>query len=250
MAKTQELIKKPSAELEEVPSYLQHEGPGRGSENVSSEDISIPRLQIIQLQSPEMDEDNVGKYIFGAKVGQMFNTLTRETFDQISFCNVYCRKEFAIFTMRSAGGGFKGSAPTLVEAQRIKDTLPNPETIEIVETKLHFGLILSDDGEQILGEVVIPMTSTKLKISRDWEGLIRLRCGEKLDRYAATWTIATKKEKNDKGTYYNFKVGSGPWAKEHVYKRAEQVYKAIISGTKDIDRSDMMGDDVVEEKDF
>ena len=219
-----------------MPDYLKKDGPGKGNENVHSEDLVIPRLGVIQDLSPELDADNPEKFIPGAKVGMLFNSLTRELYDSVLLCNLFYRKEYTVFVKRNAGGGFRGAYPTEAEAIAAVEASDKPGDMEVVETGQHFCLMLSGPVEQrVVGEVVVSCTITKLKVSRNWNSLIRLRGG---DRYAGTWTLGTIKEKNKAGQpYRNFVVSPGPWVKEDVFKLAEFTYTEILSGKKDVERT-------------
>lgn len=219
-----------------MPDYLKKEGPGNGNENVHSEDLVIPRLGIIQDLSPELDADNPEKFIPGAKVGMLFNSLTRELHESVLLCNLFYRKEYVVFVKRSAGGGFRGAYPTEAEAIAALEMSDKPQDMEVTETGQHFCLVLSGPVEQkVLGEVVVSCTITKLKVSRNWNSLIRLRGG---DRYAGTWHLGVVKEKNKAGQpYRNFVVSPGPWVKEEVFKLAEASYGEIQSGKKDVERT-------------
>lgn len=231
------LVKTEDMGVSTMPDYLRKDGPGKGNENVHQEDLVIPRLGLIQDLSPQIDADNPEKFIPGAKVGMFFNSLTKELYESLLLCNVFFRKEFTVFVKRKAGGGFRGAYPTEAEAVAAVEASDKPEDLEVVETGQHFCLILSGPVEQkILGEVVVSCTITKLKVSRSWNSMIRLRGG---DRYAGTWNLGSIKEKNKAGQpYRNFVVSPGPWVKEHVYQRAEQTYNEVMAGLKDVDRTE------------
>ena len=230
------LVKADLMGVETMPAYLKKDGPGKGNENVQTEDLIIPRLGIIQDLSPQLDADNADKYIPGAKVGQLFNSLTKELYDSVLLCNLFFRKESTVFVKRHAGGGFRGAYQTEAEAVAAVEISDKPQDMEIVETGQHFCLMLSGPVEQkVIGEVVVSCTITKLKVSRNWNSLIRLRGG---DRYAGTWNLAVIKEKNKAGQpYRNFAVAPGPWVKEEVFKLAEFTYSEILSGKKDVERT-------------
>lgn len=216
----------------DMPDFLRN-STGLGNEGVNTEDLVIPRLSIIQSQSPELDADDPTHYIEGCKQGQMFNTLTREVFDKILLVDCFYRKEFAVFVKRTAGGGFRGSYPSNSDAVAAVESSDKPMDLEIVETGLHFCLVVNPENNKVMGEVVVPMTSTKLKVSRAWNSQIRMRGG---DRFAGMWYLVTKKEKNDKGTYYNFAVAPGPWVTKEIYETAKATYETIRSGKKDVER--------------
>lgn len=52
---------------------------GRGLENVTNDDITIPRLAIVQAGSPQRKKKDE-KYIEGAEEGNIFNTVTNQLF--------------------------------------------------------------------------------------------------------------------------------------------------------------------------
>lgn len=242
MAKNNEetqLNTRPAMNVDEMPEYLR-KGSGKGNENVEQTDLVIPRLGLIQDLSPQLDADNAEKYIHGAKVGQLFNTLTKDLYDSVPVCNLFFRKEYAVFIKREHGGGFRGAYPTQEEAVAGIEATDEPNKCEIVETGQHFCLLLEPETQKVLGEIVVSCTATKLKVSRNWNSMIRMRGG---DRYAGTWTIGTVKEKNKKGQpYRNFTITPGPWVKEHVYKLAEKTYEEVMAGKKDVERTSDTGE--------
>ena len=63
-----------------VPAYIkQQEGIARGSEDVGQEDLTIPRLELVQALSPCRDEDDAA-YIDGAKEGLLYNNVSRKLY--------------------------------------------------------------------------------------------------------------------------------------------------------------------------
>ena len=62
--------------LDDRPDWMKD--GNRGSEEVSSNDITLPRLQIIQDLSPQ-HKKNKPEYIDGAEVGDFFNSLMKFT---------------------------------------------------------------------------------------------------------------------------------------------------------------------------
>ena len=53
---------------------------GSGFEEVTSSDIQIPFLRLIQALSPQLKKSDAG-YIEGASSGDIFNTVTKKTWD-------------------------------------------------------------------------------------------------------------------------------------------------------------------------
>lgn len=223
--------------LQEIPEHLRG-GSGLGNENVGASDLVLPRLQIIQSLSPELKASSP-KYIAGAKQGDIFNTLNRTTYpDGIRFCDVYYRKEYAVFVSRQEGGGYRGSFPRQEDALAYIESSPERQRLEVTEMAIHFILILDEEGN-VISEAVLPMKSTQLKVSRNLNGMIRERCRGNMDRFSGTWKLTTQNEVNKKGEFYNYVITAGPWATAETFEQAKKTYRDITGGLKDMDRSEM-----------
>ena len=233
MSKKEVAVRKQSelALTGQVPDFLQQYG-SVGNESVGVEDITIPRLGLVQSLSPEVD-DSDPKYIEGIKPGDFFNSLTREVYTApVPVVFVDRKKEYAVFKKRSAGGGFRGSFSTEAEAKAaINAGEEPPEQMDIVETATNFGLILDEEG-RVRSEIVIPMTSTKLKVDRQINSMIRLRGAA---RFSSIFYLDSTKEKNDKGTFYNIRATIGPWVSQDIAEAAKRMYDAIHSGDRRVD---------------
>lgn len=233
MSKKEVAVRKQSelALTGQVPDFLQQYG-SVGNESVGVEDITIPRLGLVQSLSPEVD-DSDPKYIDGIKPGDFFNSLTREIYTSpVPVVFVDRKKEYAVFRKRSAGGGFRGSFSTEAEAKAaINAGEDPPEQMDIVETATNFGLILDEEG-RVRSEIVIPMTSTKLKVDRQINSMIRLRGAA---RFSSIFYLDSTKEKNDKGTFYNIRATIGPWVSQEIAEAAKRMYDAIHSGDRRVD---------------
>jgi hypothetical protein len=215
----------------QVPDFLQQYG-SVGNESVGVEDIVIPRLGLVQQLSPEVD-DSDPKHIEGIKPGDFFNSLTRELYaSPVPVVFVDRKKEYVVFKKRSAGGGYRGSYGTELEAKQAIATGEDPaDQMEIVETATNFGLILDEAGN-VRSEIVIPMTSTKLKVDRQINSMIRLRGAA---RFSSIFYLDSTKEKNDKGTFYNIRATIGPWVSQGIASAAKRMYDAIHSGDRKVD---------------
>lgn len=234
MAKKEMAVRDQQTELAltgQVPDFLQQYGSA-GNESVGVEDIVIPRLGLIQSLSPEVD-DSDPKYIDGAKPGDFFNSLTRELYQSpVSVVFVDRKKEYTVFKKRNAGGGFRGSFSSEADAKFAIANGDDPaDQLEIIETAMNFGLILNADNK-VISEIVIPMTSTKLKVDRQINSMIRLRGAA---RFSSVFYLESTKEKNDKGTFYNIKATIGPWVTQDIALAAKRMYDAIHSGDRRVD---------------
>ena len=208
-----------------LPAHLQ-QGTGAGNENVSASDMTIPRLDIIQQLSPQLDPSG-SKFIEGAKLGHVFNSLTGDLYEHCFVVNLHFETRYQIFKKRQFGGGFEGSFDTDGEANAYLDTnnLPRAQ-YDVVETAIHKCLLLDEQGNPDQ-PVLIYMSGSKMKISKNWNSEIRLK-DPRADRFASVWTLSSIGEKNKQGQpYQNFKVDFAGWAGEALATEAGALYASI-----------------------
>ena len=217
----------------------------RGQENVGMEDLTIPRLDVIQDLSPQHKE-NKPEYIEGAKPGLLFNSVSGRLYgDKVFFIPVYFRKEWIIWRHQNAGGGFKGAFGSLAEAQAefnaegyagktIKVNGSDVDEYEIVDTAQHFGLVLN--GDQTMEDIVISMAKSKAKVSRSLNTQVKMNGG---DRFSRVYEIKAIEDQNGAGQdYWNLNIKGLGFVSEEMYHRAEALYEAISSGQRDVKREE------------
>jgi hypothetical protein len=230
-----EVAKAQSKEIvESRPSYISRND--RGSENVTTNDITIPRLSIIQSLSPQQKR-NDAEYIPGAEAGMVFNSVTKKLYDGeagLTIIPVYFKPEWVIWRDRKKGGGFISSHETAAEANQALRDHPDAKDLEILDTAQHFCLLVEEDGT--LSEVVISMSKSQMRVSRQLNSMVRLTNGE--DRFARSYTFATVLVEGEQGDYYNWKVEQNGYVEEKSYRRAESVYESIAAGRRAIHRDD------------
>lgn len=186
---------------------------GSGMENVTSNDVLIPRLSILQSLSPQLKK-NKSEYIEGAAVGQIADLGTGELFpDGIIFLPLYYRKDYLEWAPRDSGKGLVAihSDPSILNNTVLNDkrkpVLPNGNYI--AETAQFFGFNVTADFRQSF----IPMASTQLKKARKW---LTLATGEKLTRpdgssftpplWYRCYSLSTVYEDNAQGDWYGWQI--------------------------------------------
>ena len=187
-----------------------------GYEHVTSADLLIPRLTILQKMSPQIDESN-SAFIEGAKYGDFCDTGTGEIWKTISVVPVYMARIFLEWAPRSSKKGLVANhgmdASVLAQCtmdERRRHIMPNGNYI--AETMQWFVLNLSANGRKSF----IPMTSTQLKHSRGWLTKIQ---SEKIQRGDGTfftpapfyreWIATTKEESNNDGSWKSWSFAPG-----------------------------------------
>lgn len=208
----------------EVPDYIKQD-TSRGSEEVKSSDMVLPRLELVQSQSPIKDIDP------DVREGMLFNSVTQEVYgDIVYFVPIYFRLEFLIWKDQEEGGGFFGSYPTLEQAQERKAQVvadgEDPDFLEIVDTPVHYGLRISPEGDK--EQIVISMAKSKSKVSRKWNAMIRIAGG---DRFGRVYKISSFTDENKKGQKFkNYVIQPAGFPPKPVYEEAERVYASFRSG--------------------
>ncbi len=197
-------------------------GAGQGTENMTSEDMQIPFMRILQPLSPQLIKTD-SKFIKGASAGDIFNNVTGQFWpgeDGITVVPCYQVTKYLEFTPREQGGGFRGEIPandpilTRTTRNGSKEILPTGN--ELVKSDQHYCLVVEEDGS--FQPVVVDMKSTQLKVSRRWKTQIAMqkvkhpKTGQMLTPpvYATQWKLTTVEESNDQGSWANYtleKVG-------------------------------------------
>jgi len=202
----------------------------RGAENVGTEDLSIPRIDIIQALSPQRKKTDPA-FIPGAEEGLLFNSVTGELYGtSVKIIPVFFRKEYVIWKDRQQGGGFFGAYQDRAEAVMAAQNLG--DSYDVSDTAQHFVLVVSADGSA--EEAVISMSKSKMKASRQLNTLCRMAGG---DSFSSVYELAAVSVAGEKGDYYNFTVKRLGYVTEDLYRRAESLYEAIKGGSRDVNRN-------------
>ena len=212
---------------------------GMGLEDVSTTDMQIPFLRIIQALSPQLKKSDPA-FIEGASQGDIFNTVTNKVWsadEGVSVLPVHFIQKMLEFVPRSAGGGFVGelSADSNEVRQAVRDqdtgmeVLPNGN--ELVRTAQHYIKIVHEDGS--LESAILDMKKTQLKVSRKWNTLIAMQKhnGTTLPSFAKTYTLKSIEDGNDKGSWYSWSIGVGDMVKSiDAYNDCKELHSSIRKG--------------------
>jgi hypothetical protein len=217
-----------------APAYIK-KGGGRGNEAVQTSDVIIPRIEVVQALSPCLKKQDPA-FIAGSEVGDLFNSVTRKLYGpSVTVIPVLFTKEYLVWRDRKKGGGFRGAHPTVQEANARIAEEQKPEEFEAMETAQQLVLVVNEDGTT--DEAVISMSRTKLKVSRQWNSLIRLNGG---DRFSRAYTLFSTDDSNANGDdFKNFGIQLLDFPTEAQYKAAEKLYESIKTGARkvEVDRS-------------
>lgn len=228
MAKNQVAVKEETFELvtNEIPDFLKQ--GNRGAENVGTDDMIIPRIELIQALSPVRKKSDPA-YIEGAEEGMLYNNVTRALYGtEVTVVPVYYTKQFLVWKDRKAGGGgsngFRGAFASKELADRAIAELAE-EALEVSDTAQHFVLVRNGDDWQ---EAVISMAKSKVKVSKRWNSLMRL---SNTDSFSRAYKLSATTETNARNeSYFNFNVAALGFVNKELYDRAEKLYETIRTG--------------------
>lgn len=218
---------------DQVPDFLKNVTTSRGSENVGTNDVIIPRLELVQDLSP-CRKKNDPSYIEGIEEGMLYNNVTRENYGtSVLAVPVFFRKEYLVWKSRTEGGGFRGAFASEHDAREAMADLEDGDKCEISDTAQHFCLLVHPDSGRV-EEIVISMSKSKMKVSRKWNSLVRMNGGDSFSRIYRVSAVSEKNAKNQ--DYFNISVATAGFPSKELYDRAERLYEAITSGSVQIDR--------------
>jgi len=212
--------------------YGQH--GGAGFEDVGGEDLAIPFITILQSNSPQVNDDEPE----GSKAGMLYNTVTQDLIDGnegLLFVPCHQHKAYVEWVPRNDGGGFvalhdygsKEVSEAISDHGSKFGRIPFNKN-EIIETKYFYGLIIDPDSGNVVSFAVISFTSTKLKPFRNALSSMYMVEGRN-PLFAFQLRIATTKQKNEHGTFFNFTISpeGGNWSECRLDPAAERD-KAIL----------------------
>jgi hypothetical protein len=222
-AEEKELVEKKPQEGKLVKPDQSGSG-SRGFENFGTDDLIIPYAKLMQPLSPELDD------MEDVKAGQILNSMSQENYGtELTFIPLIFQKKRIKWIPREEGGGIEcqspnGRYPTIgkmhshlcreCEYSRWTEKNP-PECIEFLDF-----LSLTESGDII----TVSFARTSFKAGKQLVNTARFSGG---DLFSKKYTLFTKKEKNDKGTYFVYSVKPAGLVSEDEYEAAEKFYNYL-----------------------
>jgi hypothetical protein len=230
----------------DAPAYIREGAAGRGLENVKREDITMPRLVILQPQSPEVLEK-------GMKEGHIINNVTMTDYgDSIVIVPILHSKSRIYWQDRDEGGGQLcasddglnprdcGAPCRIAKMLKMKE-FPAPEDCtkcpfhtwdnEAEKKKdqrpkctmyYNFPVLINKEMEP----VALSLERTKVAAAKKLITLCFYN-GSNLDAFAKAYRITTYKDKNDQGSWFNVSVEAVGWAPEAQFLRAKEMWESL-----------------------
>lgn len=189
---------------------------GAGFENVTSRDVLLPRLTILQGLSPQLNKGRP-EYIAGASVGQICDVANGDVWDEIQVVLCHYSRVFLEWAPRASGKGLvmnHGDNVAILEQtvpdEKRRPILPNGNIIS--ESAQWAVLNLTAGGRRSM----IPMASTALKSSRQLmtrlTNMTAVASSGKQFRppiFYKVWTLSTVSVSNSSGDWSAWKTTPG-----------------------------------------
>lgn len=184
-----------------------------GLENITSADLLIPRLTVIQALSPQLQR-NKPEYIEGAQIGDFCDTGTNEVFKgPIELLPVFYATVQLEWAPRNSGKGLVKNHGTdrsilehTVRDEKNRNILSNGNYI--AETATFYVLNLTAGGRRSF----VPLSSTQLKAGRRWCTMIT---AERVNRggvavpvpvlFYRSWIATSIEQSNAEGNWMGWK---------------------------------------------
>lgn len=195
---------------------------GAGLEHVSSDELVIPFINVLQALSPEIEE------IEGARAGMLFNKGTQQLIPGdvgFPFLPVHRQELFVEWKPRKQGGGLIGrhdrsseivqraAKECVARGEDPKFTLlwtgKPEESNELRQTYYIFGYVLEKvepDAYDAIGQALLSFNGTKIKVYKNFMTPISMLKKPQPPFYAHVTRVTTFKDSNAKGEFYNFKL--------------------------------------------
>lgn len=211
------------ATIEERGDYV-----GRGSENVTTDDLAIPRLKLLQMINPEVEPGNP-KQVDGAQAGMIMNSVTEELYTSLFLINLSFTKKIVVWRKRKLGGGMVGSYDTEQEAlDALEEQGLAVKDHDISENPTHLVLLLDDEGNP-KSVALLDMPGVKVKKSRIWNTLINDEEKQGNPRFGCVWQLGVVSESNSSGNFFNYDVSLVAHAPDELYEQAVEMYSTLFS---------------------
>lgn len=209
-----------------IPDFMKQ--GNRGAENVGTDDMIIPRIELIQALSPVRKKSD-SAYIDGAEEGMLYNNVTRALYGtEVTVVPVYYSKQYLVWKDRKmGGGGSNGYRGAFANEALARDAIAalGEEGLEVSDTAQHFVLVRNGNDWQ---EAVISMSKSKVKVSKRWNSLMRLT---NTDSFSRAYKLSSTVETNARNeSYFNFNITALGFVNKELYDRAEKLYETIRTG--------------------
>ena len=234
------VAKKKTAEVAVMDENMFAADAGMGVNDLSSEDLAIPFLKVLQKMSDELDD------LDDAKAGDIYNTVTKEVVkgkDGVRLINCAYNLQYIEWEPRGTGTGaphaIYGAGDEIPATERgddNKDYVAGGSGRYLERTAQHYVLVVDEDG--MTQQALLPMKSTQFKKSKQWNSAMRsLKMKDSNGglftppRFSHIWKLETVSEENKNGSWHGWQISKDEVVKDpSVYAEAKLFAESIQAG--------------------
>lgn len=233
-----------------LPDFIKNDAlamSGFGTEELSSGDLTIPRLAIAQDTHDQIKNPN--KRIKGLSTGDFFNTLTKEFYKQgpdgdgpLLVTVLFAKKNRRYFTPRDEGSktlcvsanGINGGRYSKTCATcNFKEFSYDNENGKLQKPKCtlfyNYVLIIHHKDGRHFTPVMLSLKSKMVQAAKDWNSLLRTATRSGLSSFTLLYEISTFfDESSSAGGFHNLRIVPADVIRnEQAFKNAKAVFESL-----------------------
>ena len=208
---------------------------GAGLEGADKDSFALPFIAILQGLSPQLET------VEGAKIGSFINTISNKLGAAVNVVPCAFSRKYLEWEPRDKGGNFRGMHDVAeVEAANFskddKGQLLNAEGNILKDTRIHYVLVVEDDGT--FSPAIISLASTQIKKSKRWLSRIQNLQLKGSDgkfftppSFSHIYRCTAVKESNDSGSWFGLYINMlKPVADAVLYRAAKALHAQVAAG--------------------
>lgn len=194
-----------------------------GTEHITRDDLTMPRIAIGQGLSHEMLEDDPA-FIEGLKLGHMFNNISGQIYGKgpLDFCIVRADPPRGMeFVPLKEGGGVRDFDVALDDPRMDFTTNAEGERKKPIATKFYDFLIVLLPSKEM---VALSFKSTGLKVAKKLNSFIKFR---EADLFMGKYRLSSETKTNAAGTWGVYVVKNAGWIDKDLVEWAKTTFEAM-----------------------
>ena len=217
-----------------------------GNEDIQAEHCAIPFLQIAHGLS-EVVKKGKPSYIEGLEPGQIYNTVTKEFFNELTVIPCKIKKSFVAWTDEPKGkpqGEYTEHDNYYQNAKWVENgkggnVLKAEDGNVLVETYTYLVIYIDPNGK--IAQAILPMSKTRLAVAKQWNTkmkslLIENAEGKKVNppKCMTMYTLSTIEKSNQHGDWHIYSVDfKGLVDNKDLFEAAQALSGADINFTSE-----------------
>ena len=216
-------------------------------DNMDSNAVSMPYFKLVSKQS-DILEPGSANYVEKAKPGMLFNTATRDVYENIKVIPSFFYLADVEWSERGEGSNRPVSIHD-ISANVLKNTFKDDkgkdrlENGNYIERTAHHFVVRLDANDNVLDSGLILMSRTQMKKSQRWNTMQLSQYKEidgvrkQLPNHAQIYTLSSTIEKNSKGTWYGWVINFTGVAPMSAINRSVE-FRSSVSQNKGVNYAD------------